>query len=669
MDLTRLFRPKSIAVIGGGSWSSNVLKELEKLDYSGPIWPIHPSKSQLAGMKTARSLEDLDAAPDATFIGVNRDSTIEIVRQLKSMDAGGAVCFASGFQEAENELQDGSQRQAELVASAGTLPILGPNCYGFINYLDRAALWPDQHGGRDVDGGVAVITQSSNIAINLTMQRRGLPIAYMVTVGNQAQLGFSDVGRTLLDDPRVTALGLHIEGIGDIAKFQDLAEHAHRIGKPIVALKVGVSEHAQSATISHTASLAGSAAGSSALLKRCGIGQVHSLAGLLEALKLLHVCGPLRSTAIASLSCSGGEASLMADTSASKLQLPPLNPSQKKDLREVLGERVALSNPLDYHTYIWDDRVALEKTYTAMIEPTNALTCIILDFPRSDMPVDPAWTKVIDAAAEVHRAAKQPVAIVGSLPENISEATALGIMERGLVPLCGLPEAVEAISAACKRAPDLTPLLSPKIGDSFETLSEDDAKSALGTHGVRVPRRVTCAKADIAEAASRFSFPIVVKSDGLAHKSEHDGVVLDVNSVAQAVVVADKMPTADLLIEEMVTGTIAELLIGVVQDPAHGLLLTIGAGGTLTELIKDRTHLLLPVQAQDIREALDRLSIAPLLKGYRGKPAADLEAIVETVLAVQSYVEHTPVAELEINPLICRTHDAIAVDALIRKVL
>ncbi|MCC0044342.1 MAG: acetate--CoA ligase family protein, partial [Brucellaceae bacterium] len=217
--IDRLLKPRSIAVIGGGVWCANVIEQCRKIGFEGYIWPVHPSRETVAGLPAFREIAQLPHAPDAAFVGINRDGTIEAMRALSAMGAGGAVCFASGFREAQAERQDGQAKQAELLEAAGDMPFLGPNCYGFLNYLDGAALWPDQHGGVRVDRGVAIVTQSSNIAINLTMQDRGLPLAFMVTVGNQAQTGMSQVSRALLRDDRVTALGLHIEGIDDLAAF------------------------------------------------------------------------------------------------------------------------------------------------------------------------------------------------------------------------------------------------------------------------------------------------------------------------------------------------------------------------------------------------------------------------------------------------------------------
>ena len=204
--LSRLLRPRSIAVLGS-VWAENVIAQCHKMGFDGPVWPVHPTRDTVGGVPAYRALADLPGVPDATFIGVNRFATLDVVRALAAMGAGGAICFASGWEEAGE-----AGLQAELVAAAGGMPVLGPNCYGVINYLDGALLWPDQHGGRRVARGVALLSQSSNIVINLTMQARGLPVAYVACLGNAAQVGLAELAGALLADERVTALGMYVEG-------------------------------------------------------------------------------------------------------------------------------------------------------------------------------------------------------------------------------------------------------------------------------------------------------------------------------------------------------------------------------------------------------------------------------------------------------------------------
>ncbi len=667
-DLTRLLRPKSIAVIGGGAWCQQVILQSERMGYSGQIWPVHPKATEIAGHRAYASLEDLPASPDAVFIGINRHATIEAVRTLSATGAGGAVCFASGFSEAVAEDDTGDDLQAQLVAAAGGMPILGPNCYGFINALDGALLWPDQHGAKPVDSGVAILTQSSNISINLTMQKRALPIAYMVTCGNMAQTSQAQIASALLDDPRVTAVGLHIEGFKDIREWEALAAKAHSKGIPLVALKVGASEQAQAATVSHTASLAGSDTGAQALLERLGIPRLSALPDFLETLKLLHCYGPLSGSNIASISCSGGEASLIADMAiGTGLSFPRLSDGQKAHLREALGPMVALNNPLDYHTYIWRDEAAMAQAWAGMTGDDIDLTFSILDYPTTDAS---DWAYASRAAMKVRAETGARFAVAATLPELMPEDVALELMDGGVVPFMGLREALAATEAAGQvTAPSGTPVTLPGTAEVNQTLTEGESKRVLAECGLRIPQNRTVVGADQARAAARdMDAPFAVKGVGLAHKSEHAAVRLGVLAEDVADVAAD-IGTPEILIEEMITGTVAELLVGVVRDPAHGFVLTLGAGGVLTEVLRDTASLLVPSSADDIRNALGKLKIAPLLAGYRGQPAADMDAIVAAVEAVQAYVMQNAdtLGEVEINPLLCTPDKAVAVDALIRK--
>ncbi|TLP62639.1 acetate--CoA ligase family protein [Parasedimentitalea maritima] len=667
-SLRRLFQPKSIAIIGGGAWCEQVIKQSVGMGFSGEIWPVHPKAAEISGHQAYASLADLPAAPDAVFIGVNRHATVGLVARLSEMGAGGAVCFASGFAEAVAEDETGDDLQAQLVAAAGEMPILGPNCYGFVNALDGALLWPDQHGCQRVDRGVAILTQSSNIAINLTMQQRGLPIAYVVTCGNMAQTSQAQIASALIDDPRVTAVGLHIEGFSDLRDWEALAAKAYKQGVPLVALKVGASEQAQQATVSHTASLAGSDAGAQAFLDRLGIPRLSALPDLLETLKLLHCYGPLPSGDIASISCSGGEASLIADMSVeTTLSFPPLSNHQQAQLRDALGPMVALNNPLDYHTYIWRDEDAMARAWSGMTGDSIAMTFSIVDYPTTDAA---DWACATGAALKVRADTSARFAVVATLPELMSPEVATELMAGGVVPFLGLREALAATEAAANlHPPKQQPVCLPGTAEATVTLSEAVSKLALAAHGVLTPQNRTARGMDaVAAAAVQLRPPFAIKGVGLAHKSEHAAVRLEVQA-EDAATVAANIGTAEVLIEEMITDTVAELLVGVMRDPAHGFVLTLGAGGVLTEILRDTVSMLLPVQTADIETALTTLNCAPLLSGYRGKPAANTASIVEAVLAVQAYVlaNAETLSEVEINPLLCTPDRAVAVDALIRK--
>ncbi len=671
-NLSRLLNPASIVVIGGGPWNEAVLEQAQKFGYPGHLYAVHPSKPEIAGIKTYAGAHLLPEAPDAAFIGINREASVGAAERLRKKGAGGAVCFASGFAEATAEDATGAGAQDRLLRAAGDMPILGPNCYGFINALDQVAIWPDQHGLEPVESGVAILTQSSNMSINLTMQTRGLPIAMMVTCGNQAQTGQAEIAEYLLEDPRITAIGLHIEGVHDLRSWEALAAKAHAKNIPIVALKVGLSEQARAATVSHTASMAGSDAGAHALLMRLGIARVNDLPTFLETLKLFHVTGRIESNRIASISCSGGEASLIADMAEGRnLTFPPLNNRQKKDLRDSLGPKVALANPLDYHTYIWRDTDAMTKAWSAMADPDIAATFLIVDYPREDICDPTDWECATAAAIAMRNSTRQAVAMVATLPELMPLDTAKRLLAAGVVPFAGLAEALTAVEvAAMPMTFDPEPILLPELPKESTVLSEHDAKTRLADFGLVVPANVAVASAEnVADECAHMRFPVAVKAVGLVHKSDQGGVALNIATPQEAQQAASNMREASsFLIEEMAPAGV-ELLIGVHVDAAHGYVLTLAAGGIWTEMLQDQTHLLLPTTETQIKQALTHLKIDKALKGYRSQPAVDLRAIWQAVDALQSYILANPgrIVEIEINPLICTPQGATAVDALIRE--
>jgi acyl-CoA synthetase (NDP forming) len=702
--LERLLRPRSIAVFGGVQ-AAAVVKQSLKMGFAGDIWPVHPTKDEVAGVRAYRSVAELPGAPDASFVGVNRFLTVDIVRELSARGAGAAICYAAGFLEAGSDDADGERLQRELVEAAGDMPIIGPNCYGLINYADGALLWPDQHGGMRLAPdarGVGIITQSSNIACNLTMQKRGLPVAFLMTAGNQAQTGLSEMALGLLEDERVSALGLHIEGFDSVAGFERLATRARELKKPIVAMKVGRSEQARAATISHTASLAGSDAASDAFLKRLGIARVDTIPSFLETLKLLHAVGPLPGRTLSSMSCSGGEASVMADSVEGRnVGFPPLTEAHRSGVKSTLGPLVAVANPLDYHTFIWNNEPALTATFTAMVSGGFDLNMLVLDFPRNDRCSDADWWPTVNAFEAALKANSARGAIVASMTENLPEGHAAELFRRGIVPIHGIAEAIDAAEAAASIGEAwMRPLSSPLVGEvspagggdeglrhssipeaspplpgptghpphkgegiataaAFENGSPDEAeaKALLAEAGLPVPpgRRAANA-AEAVAAAKALGFPVALKVLGIAHKSEYGAVRLNLRDEASVREAADALSAlgSGLYIERMVSGGVAELIVGITRDPIFGPVMTVGSGGVLVELLKDSATLLLPATRADIEAALRGLKMFPLLDGYRGRPKAGLDAAIDAISGIAEFAVANAgaIEELDINPLI-----------------
>ncbi|QYK43638.1 MAG: acetate--CoA ligase family protein [Paracoccaceae bacterium] len=658
-DLSRLLRPRSVAVLGSG-WAANVVEQCRKMEFGGTVWPVHPSRDTIAGVPAFRSLADLPAAPDATFVGVNRHATVGVVAELAAMGAGGAICFASGWTEAGE-----AGLQADLVAAAGDMPILGPNCYGVINYLDGALLWPDQHGGRRVARGVALVSQSSNIVINLTMQARALPVAYVACLGNAAQVGLAELCGALLADDRVTALGLYVEGIDDAPAFAELALSARAAGKGIVAVKSGKTEASRSAAASHTASLAGGGAASAAFLAQCGVAEVATLPELLETLKIVHVHGPRLGPRLCSLSCSGGEAGLVADLATPRgIVFDPPSPDQAARLSATLGPIVAIANPLDYHTFIWGDGPRTTEVFTAMLAGYDA-GIFIIDPPRPDRCDPASFQPALDAIEAAQAATGRPAFAVASLPENFDEARAEAMLARGCVPLMGLETALGALRAA-QAAPGRAgwrpwPVRPPR---GRRMLDEVSAKTRLAAAGVAVPRGAA-APTLAALDPTGLTAPLALKGLGFAHKTEAGAVRLNLATLAGQA----PMPGATgYLAEEMALGGVAEMLVGARRDPVYGATLTLGMGGVAAEVLADTVTLVCPATTEEIAAALRRLRLWPLLDGYRGRPLADVAAAVAAAAAMQDMLATDPhLQEIEVNPLILRAAGAgaVAVDAVI----
>ena len=663
-DLSRLLNPRSIAVIGG-SPAARVVEQCQKLGYTGKIWPVHPTKKEMHGVACFPSLAELPGVPDAAFVAVNRHLTLDAISQLSAMGAGGAVCYASGFAESGDvELQD------ELVRRAGELPILGPNCYGYINALDGIALWPDEHGCLPVQNGVGIISQSGNVGINLTMQQRGLNMAYMVTVGNQAGGGVEDALQSFIDDDRVTAIGMFIEAVREPIRFAQLAQLAYNKGKRLVALQTGKSEAGALIAASHTASLAGNRQAYAALFERCAVATVETPTELIETLKMLDNGGVLSGYRLASLSCSGGEASLIADMSEfTNLKFEPFPAEQTARIEATLTELVHVANPFDYHTFMWGDKPAMTATFSETMRGEHDATLLLLDAPPREDQDSSSWLVAAEAFAAAAQATGRRAVCVATMSENFSESMRNSIMSLGLNAAQGLRETLVALDRAAWLGTHSPMALPAPVDAPGETALVDEAnsKTMLASWGVPVPQGARCTRDSVVSESQRIGFPITLKGLGLAHKSEAGAVAVGLRDADQLTAALNAMPSdiAEFLVEQTITGIVAEVLVSIRRSAPLGWLITVGAGGVLTELWKDTQCVLAPATAQDIRGALQKLRIAPILNGYRGKPAANIDSLVSAILTLQHNVVGSALAEVELNPVLVTTTSSVAVDALI----
>jgi acyl-CoA synthetase (NDP forming) len=677
--LERMLRPETVAIFGGDD-AAEVVRQCKAIGFDGEIWAVNPNRDDLDGIPCVASLDDLPGVPDASFVAAPPQASLEIIRDLAARGAPGAVCFASGFAETGT---DGEKLQQQLRDAAGDMALIGPNCHGFLNYLDGVALWPDKHGGQRTEKGVAIISQSGNVAINLTMQQRSLDIAYVISIGNNSTLYLHDYIDILLDDPRVTAIGLHIESIQDVSGFSKAAIKALKKAVPVVALKTGRSSLGAEITMSHTASLAGPDRLYSALFERVGVARCDTVPQFLETLKFLSIAGPLPDKTIASMSCSGGEASLVADCAATlHIDMPALSDDSARRLQEFLGPNVHVANPLDYHTYIWGDYAAMNRCFAEMLGNKFACTLLVLDYPQSVVGDTNDWGIVERAFVDAVEKTGQRSVIVSSLPESQPADVRDRIKAAGVAPMQGIEECLFAIRAAAavgeaqREVDQILPVAQPaKPVGTPQTLDEWQSKQALAELGVSIPDARRCAAAETVDVANGLGYPVVLKaiSSDLAHKTEAGAVAVNLRDADAVTDATRRMAslTDNFLVESMVLDTVAEMIVGVSRDETFGLTLTIGSGGTLVELLDDTKSLLLPVQRHEIRSAIETLKVGQLIDGYRGGTAGNLEVVLDAVLAIARFadVNNEVLIELDVNPLIITPSGAVAADAFIRRCL
>jgi acetyl-CoA synthetase len=677
-NLSRLISPKSIAVVGNRG-ADFAIRESKKLGYKHKIWAIHPTLDFLEGIKCYRDIKDLPEVPDATFIAVNAESAIDIIADLKSIGGGGAVLYASGFGEVGEK---GIKRNQRLLEAADGMPVIGPNCYGFINSLDRVALWPDVHGCEAVSSGVAIITQSGNIGLNITMQSIGLPIAYMFTLGNQTNTNIADIIHAMLDDNRVSAIGLHIEGISDIKSFDIAAQRAINKKIPIVAIKSGRTDASAKIALSHTSSMTGSDQLFSVFFERLGIARVNTVPEFLETLKLLSIIGVIDHNGVASMSCSGGEAGMMADLiDGLDINFPSLDDLHKDRVKLALNDFVEVDNPLDYHTFIWGDRKRTSECFKQMISGNFAATMLLLDWPRTQESEQKEWDLTLLALSDAISGTGEKAIVLASIADCMPKRIIKKCQKYGIAPMIGMDICLKALNHSYRiglafensSMQSIEILRSLSHPSKISNLTEFEGKKLLKKYDVPIPDgEIVTSTSEALMAAEKIHYPLTLKVSNadLAHKTELGAVLLDINDpIVLEKACQDLFKIGpSLLLEKMVQDSVTELIIGMANDPIFGKYIIIGSGGILVELFKDTIPLLFPVSREDVSLALSKLKVFPIIKGFRNNPEGDIEAIINCVMSVVKLINENDIIELDINPLLVlkRGNGVIAVDALIK---
>lgn len=599
-NLKRMLAPRHLAFVGGRSMA-RAFKRCVDGGFQGQMWLVNPQHESLEGIPCVASVADLPCGPDAVFIATNRELTLSCVAELALKGAGGSICYASGFAETGEE---GQAMQVQLLQAAGDMALLGPNCYGLLDYLHSAALWPVAHGGKAVEKGVAVLTQSGNFAYNLSMSDRSLPLAYMASVGNQAQLGVAELMDVLLDEPRVTAIGLHLEGLKNVPGFARAAHKALEKGIPVIALKTGVSQIGAELALSHTSSLAGSDALYDSLFERLGVIRVSGPVSFVETLKAA-ACGRLPAgPSLAALACSGGDAGFIADyAERNGLTLPKFDDSQRADLAQVLPSYANLVNPLDFTTAIWGDRDALENMLDSVLRTPADAALLVLDYPAESTGERKECDLLLELFCErLERHGKTGV-VTSAFPELLPASARDRLHARGVAALQGIEDGLAAWGRIAryqarrqvllaKGESALAPICPAALVSAGQLLDEWQSKQALRPFGLPLPEARLCRPEQALDEAEHLGYPLVLKvvSADLPHKTEAGGVALNLKDPAALQSALETMRGNlakhapglvfdQVLLERMASPPLAELIVGIKRETGFGLALVIGAGG------------------------------------------------------------------------------------------
>ena len=698
-DLTRLFTPRSVAVVGAserpGSLGRRVVENLaDHSSLAGGLHLVNATRSEVLGRPCVARVRDLPEPVDVAVIVIPAAGVVDAVADCAATGIPFAVVLTSGFGEIGGA---GTERQRALtrIAAETGIRIVGPNCPGLTNVRDRIGMTFSPAFPVDLaPGSIGLATQGGGLGRNVLQAGvRGLGTSMWASLGNAADLDVPDVVAHFADDPQISTIGVLLEGIPDGAAFLAAVRKAAAAEKPVVALKVGRSEYGVRAIASHTAAMAGEAAVNSAVFRQFGVVEVDDIDELADVASLLSRARPPADAGVAIWGLSGGALSLCADAvGQAGLRLAELTDETKKELAEILPAYAAIENPVDV-------------TATALAEPAlvaASLRALVAD-PGVDIvlypnPLDygtdtvPVATAMVDVQAEI----AAPLLPIWMSDRRGPAYTVL--TEGGLVPVHSVSKGVQAVArwaahgrwrAASPPGGGSLPLLLRQRPDTAapapRVRTEVEAKAWLAENGIPVPAgRLVRTADEAAAAAAEFAGPAVLKivSPGLAHKSDLGGVRVGVQGndevraahagILEAVgTAAPDIPVAGILVEEMIPDCALELIVGVHVDPTFGHLLTVGAGGVLVEMLDDVQRRLLPLDRHTAREMVERLRVAPLLRGHRGGARLDVDAVVELLVRVSDLVRaHPEVEQLELNPVVLRPVGAtgpsvVAVDAVV----
>lgn len=688
-DLTPLLHARSLAIVGISRperFGGRLFTNLQRFGYAGRIFGVNPRYDTLYDQPCYPSLAELPERPDCALLAVPNAGIVEALEETAARGIPAAVIFASAWSEPGEE--PSLQQRLADVARKHELVVCGPNCMGFVAPGRRLAV-----SGYDTDpgtpaGNVAVVSHSGSVFEALLQNRHGVAFNYVVSSGNEVVTTVADYLQFALADPETRAIGIFLETVRDPRTFTAaLAEAAER-DVPVVVLKTGRSEQGARLARAHSGALAGEDGAYEALFSHYGVHRVTSIDEMLDTLELFATGMRPRTRGVSALLDSGGQRAMLVDLAeAEGVEFAAIGEATRERLAELLEPGLEPINPLD----AWGTGNAAEDIYAECLlaldaDPATGLNLFAVDLYPLD---DGSPTSYPPIVAPLRERLRNPLAFLVHASTSTSPAQLEALRGMGIPVLMGTETGLRAVRhviehAARGRRRDAAPRAAevevPRPADpaalareleAGETLDEHASKDLLRHYGLTPTREVLAESLDAAlSAAEEIGYPLALKTaGGDLHKTERGGVRLglpDAEALRRAYRDFAGRLSPRVLVQEMVPPG-PELILGVVHDAQFGPLLTVGTGGIFVEVMKDARMLLLPTTEEAVREALANLRGAALLRGVRGRPAADVEAVVRAALGLSALAldlgDH--IAEIDVNPLVALPDRAVVVDALI----
>ncbi len=692
-SIDRLLRPRSVAIVGAsdrsGSLGASVLANLLRQGFRGEIYLVNANRDAIGARPCVRSVAELPRGIDAAVLAIPRSGVLEAVKALAGRECGSAVIFSAGFAEGG---ADGLAEQREIarIASAAGMVIEGPNCLGLVNFTDNVSLTFVElpEASAEGDERLGIISQSGAMAAVLatTMIKRAVPLSCYVSTGNEAASGVEDYADYLLDQPQVKVVAMIVEHFRSPQRFLECAARAAAAGKQIVLLHPGRSQAGRESAATHTGAMAGDHQVMRALVAQAGVILTEGLEELGDVSELALRCRTRPGENLAVVSESGALKAMVLDHAESLgLRLPKLADRDSPELRKVLPEFVPVTNPLDITAQGLVDPGIYTRTLAALAED-DRISTILVSLIQTDTPTSHIKFDAVASAIEAMRRPK-PIIVAGVdegggvLAEDVARLRRLGVpylptterVLRAIARFADLPASGAASPPAAG--------IDIGVGSPGEIVPEYKAKERLAPRGVKFSPSCMVDTLEAARrVASELGYPVVLKaqSAALSHKSDAGGVIVNIadeaalaaawNALHSNIAFARPGLALDGVLVEKMAQKSVEMIVGARRDPEWGPVILVGFGGVAAELLKDVVLLPADLSREQIVEAVLKLRLAPLLTGFRGAPACDLQALAATVEALGRVVRGTPtLREVDLNPVLLMPEGegAVALDALI----